>query len=137
MHDIRAIRADPAGFDAALARRVLPPASPEILTLDTERRAALTALQDKQARRNTLSREIGQQKRTGADTTALEAEATALRGDMESLERRSGELDEAIKRILESLPNILDPDVPDGPDESANVVLKQVGNPRDLNFQPK
>ncbi len=137
MHDIRAIRADPAGFDAALARRLLPPASPEILTLDTERRAALTALQDKQARRNALSREIGQQKRTGADTAALEAEATAIRAESEGLERRAGELDEAIKRILEALPNILDPDVPDGPDETANVVLHQHGSPRDLNFRPK
>jgi len=137
MHDIRAIRADPAGFDAALARRVLPPASPEILALDTERRAALTSLQEQQARRNALSREIGQQKRAGGDTAALEAEATALRRDMEGLERRTAELDEAIKRILEALPNILDPDVPDGPDETTNVVLKQVGEPRDLGFQPK
>ena len=124
-------------FDAALARRGLPPASPEILARDAERRAALTALQEKQARRNALSREVGQQKRAGADTSALEAEAAALRGDMEGLERRAGELDEAIKRILEALPNILDPDVPDGPDESANVVLKQHGEPRDLGFQPK
>ena len=39
--------------------------------------------------------------------------------------------------LLESLPNTLDADVPDGPDESANVVLHQVGEPRDLGFQPK
>ncbi len=137
MHDIRAIRADPAAFDAALARRFLPPASPEILTRDAERRAALTVLQEKQARRNALSKEVGQQKRVGADTAALEAEAAALRRDMEGLERRADELDEAIKHILEALPNILDPDVPDGPDESANVVLKQHGEPRDLGFPPK
>jgi seryl-tRNA synthetase len=137
MHDIRAIRADPAAFDAALARRLLPPASPEILALDTERRAALTSLQEQQARRNVLSREIGQQKRAGGDTAALEAEAIALRRDMEGLERRTAEQDEAIKRILEALPNILDSDVPDGPDETANVVVKQAGEPRDLGFQPK
>ncbi len=46
-------------------------------------------------------------------------------------------LDKQITEILSGLPNILDPDVPDGPDETANVVLKQVGAPRDLNFQPK
>ena len=137
MHDIRAIRSDPAAFDAAMARRGLPPASPEILALDAERRAVLTALQEKQARRNALSKEVGQQKRTGADTTALEAEAAALRGEMEGLEKRAAGFDAATKRILESLPNILDSDVPDGPDESANVVLKQVGQPRDLGFQPK
>ncbi|MBN8897266.1 MAG: serine--tRNA ligase, partial [Rhodospirillales bacterium] len=59
MHDIRAIRADAAAFDAALGRRGLSPASPQILALDGERRAALTALQEKQARRNALAREVG------------------------------------------------------------------------------
>jgi len=137
MHDIRLIRADPAAFDAAMARRGLPPMSPEILALDAERRALLTGLQDKQARRNALSKDVGQQKRAGADTAALEAESAALRGEMEGLEKRAGELDAAMKRILESLPNILDPDVPDGADESANVVLKQAGEPRDLGFLPK
>src|ERR1700731_2655378 len=137
MHDIRAIRADPAAFDAALARRGLVPASAEIVAKDTERRAVLTALQEKQARRNVLSREVGQGKRTGADTSALEAESTMLRADMESLEQRAATLDVEIRAVLESLPNILDPDVPDGPDESANVVLKQHGEPRDLGFQPK
>ena len=90
MHDIRAIRSDPAGFDAALARRGLAPVSSEILAQDAERRAALTALQEKQARRNAISREVGQGKRAGADTTALEAEAVALRGEMEDLEKRVG-----------------------------------------------
>ena len=52
MHDIRAVRADPAAFDAALARRGLPPVSEQIVRLDAERRAAQTALQEKQARRN-------------------------------------------------------------------------------------
>ena len=137
MHDIRIIRTDPAGFDAAMARRGLPAPSPEILALDSERRTAQTALQEKQTRRNALSREIGQLKRGGGDSAALEAEATALRNDMEGLDKRAAELDQAITRILESLPNVLDADVPDGPDERANVVLKQTGEPRDLGFQPK
>jgi seryl-tRNA synthetase len=137
MHDIRAIRADAAAFDAALSRRWMPAMSSEILTRDAERRAAQTALQEKQARRNALAREIGQAKRGGGDTAALEAEATALRGEMEGLEKQASTLDEAIKRILESLPNILDADVPDGPDESANIVLSQHGEPRDLGFEPK
>ena len=137
MHDIRTIRSDPAGFDAAMGRRGLSAVSPEILTLDGERRAAQTALQEKQARRNALSKEVGQGKRAGADTSALEAEATALRGEMDALERRATELDDRIRAILESLPAVLDPDVPDGPDESTNVVLKQVGDPRDLGFEPR
>jgi seryl-tRNA synthetase len=137
MHDIRAIRADPAAFDAAMARRGLPPVAADLMELDTDRRAAQTALQEKQARRNALAKEIGQGKRTGADTAALEAEATMLRGDMDSLEKHVPTLDAGIRRILEGLPNVMDPSVPDGPDETANVVLKQTGQPRDFNFTPK
>ena len=137
MHDIRTVRADPAGFDAAMARRGLAGISARLLAWDTERRAALTVVQEKQARRNAISREVGQGKRTGADTAALEAEATALRDEMAGLEARAAALDAQIKAELETLPNILDPDVPDGPDESANVVLAQHGSPRDLDFAPK
>jgi seryl-tRNA synthetase len=120
-----------------LARRGLAAASPDIIAKDTERRTVLTALQEKQARRNALSREVGQGKRSGADTSAPEAESTALRGDIEALEQRASALDEEIRGVLESLPNILDPDVPDGPDETANIVVKKHGEPRDLGFQPK
>jgi seryl-tRNA synthetase len=137
MHDIRAIRADPAAFDAAMARRGLSQVSSDILARDTERRTAQTALQEKQARRNALAREIGQAKRSGTESSALEAEATALRGEIEGLERRAADLDEAIREILASLPNVLDPEVPDGPDETANLVLAQHGEPRDLGFQPR
>jgi seryl-tRNA synthetase len=137
MHDIRAIRADPGAFDVAMARRGLPPVSAELMVLDADRRSAQTALQEKQARRNALSKEIGQGKRTGTDTAALEAEATALRDAMDGLEKQVPELDLAIRRTLEALPNILDSSVPDGPDETANVELKRVGEPHDLGFEAK
>jgi seryl-tRNA synthetase len=137
MHDIRTVRADPAAFDAAMARRNLPPVSPRMLARDTERRAVQTALQEKQARRNALAREIGQGRRNGADTAPLEAESTSLRDNMADLEARAAALEAEIKAELETLPNILDPDVPDGADETANVVLAQHGSPRDLGFQPK
>jgi seryl-tRNA synthetase len=137
MHDIRTVRADPAAFDAAMARRGLPPVSLRLLARDTERRAVQTALQEKQARRNALAREIGQGKRNATDTAPLEAESTALRDNMADLEARAAALEAEIKAELETLPNILDPDVPDGADETANVVLAQHGSPRDLGFQPK
>jgi seryl-tRNA synthetase len=137
MHDIRAIRADPAGFDAAMARRGLAPAAEALLAQDADRRAAQTALQEKQARRNALAREIGQGKRAGADTAALEAEATALRAEMEALEARTAATEAAIRSVLETLPNVLDADVPDGPDEGANVVLAVHGTPRAFDFPPK
>ena len=137
MHDIRVLRADGAAFDAALARRGLPPASAGILALDTERRAAQTALQDKQARRNALSKEIGQAKRTGGDTAALEAEAIALRNDMEALESRAAALEAEATAQLLSLPNILDADVPDGSSEDDNVELKRWGDIPAFAFEPR
>lgn len=137
MHDIRAIRVDAVGFDLAMQRRGLPPSSAEILRLDTERRAAQTALQEKQARRNALAKEIGRGKRSGSFTAALEAEATALRSEMDVLESSVANRDIAIRQILESLPNILDSDIPYGPDEIANIVLKRVGLIPEFDFTPK
>ena len=136
MHDIRALRADPATFDANMARRGLPAMAARLLEIDAERRAALAAVQDKQSRRNVLAKQIGQGRRTGTDTAAMEAEATALRDEMAALEQRADALDLAIRQELEALPNLLDPDVPDGADEAANVVVKQVGRPPTFDFPP-
>ena len=137
MHDLRAIRAEPAAFDAAMARRGLGPVTPELLAEDAERRAALAAAQATQARRNALAREIGQGKRAGADTAALEAEATTLRAATEAQESRAAALDAAVRARLETLPNILDAAVPDGADERANLVLAEHGAKPDFPFPPK
>ena len=137
MHDIRTLRADAAAFDAAQARRFGPPVAAAILEKDTARRAAQAALQERQTRRNVLSKSIGEGKRKGADTAALEAEAVALRDEMAALEANAAALDKEIFDTLAGIPNILDPDVPDGADEHANVVLKTWGEPRDLGFAPK
>lgn len=132
MHDTRAIRAGPAAFDRDLARRGLPARAEAILALDTERRAALTTMQEGQAQRNALSKQIGQAKRTGGDSVALEAEATALRERMGALETDAARHEASIKVMLDVLPNRLDPAVPDGADESGNEVVKLVGEPRQI-----
>ncbi len=137
MHDIRVVRADPAAFDAAMARRGLPPQSEALLALDSSRRAATAAAQESPARRNALAKEIGQGKRSGADTSALEAEATSLRDRMTALEAEAKTADEAQLRLLEALPNLLDPDVPAGADEADNVQLHQHGDVPRPNFAPK
>jgi seryl-tRNA synthetase len=137
MHDIRAIRADPAAFDAAMARRGLPAVAADILAKDARRREILSEQQTAQAQANTISRLVGQALREGDEKKASELRATIVRAYDDSQKRELEQLEAAIKGMLESLPNILDPDVPDGPDETANVVLKQVGEPRDLGFPPK
>lgn len=134
MHDMRTIRESPEAFDAALARRRLPPRASGILAADAERRTALAALQDTQARRNTLARTIGQRKRAGADTAEMETEAAALRTAMESLQATAAEGEHAVRAVLEALPNMLAADVPDGADETANVELSRSGEPLALPF---
>ena len=136
MHDLRQLRADPAGFDAALVRRGMPPVSAQVIAVDADRRAALGAVQGKQGRRNALAKQAGEGRRIGTDTTAIEAEATALRDEMAALEDRAVALDDEIRAILEMLPNQLDPAVPDGTDETGNVMLKQVGQPRPFEAKP-
>ena len=79
MHDIRFIREQPDQFDAGLARRGLPPASSDILAIDTERRAAQTAAQELQAKRNEASKQIGAIKGKGGDASAIMQEVAAMK----------------------------------------------------------
>jgi seryl-tRNA synthetase len=137
MHDIRAVRADPAAFDAAMARRGLPPVADGLIALDERRRAAIAGVQERQTRRNALSREIGQGKRTGVETAALEAEASSLRDAMEQQEAESAHLDADIRTRLGELPNILDAGVPDGRDETDNIVIAQHGDIPNFDFPAK
>jgi seryl-tRNA synthetase len=138
MHDIRAIRADPSGFDAGLARRGLGAVSQRILDLDAERRSVLTELQEKQTERNQISKTIAEFKRHGLPTSPkLTLKSAEIALAVPDLERRAATLDQTIKDVLASLPNTLDTDVPDGVDESANVVLMRHGEPRDIGFEPR
>ncbi|MGG6429138.1 serine--tRNA ligase [Acetobacter ghanensis] len=137
MHDIRALRADPTAFDADLARRGMEPVSAQLLAWDEEKRQAQTLLQDKQTRSKTLAREIGTLKRSGGDTAALEAEGAALRADMDGLKEKVDVLGGQTTALLATLPNRLDASVPNGPDETANVVQHTWGTKPDFAFAPK
>jgi seryl-tRNA synthetase len=137
MHDIKLVREDAAGFDAALARRGILPLSAELLAIDEERRAALAKQQELQARRNALSKQIGEAKRKKEDTTALEAEGAGIRGAIEALEADGPRLDAMLRDQLAKIPNLLDAAVPEGKDEADNKVEKHWGTPREFSFTPK
>ncbi len=132
MHDIRKVRENPEAFDAALARRGLPPQAAALLALDEARREAIAATEAALARRNALSKEIGAAMKRGdaAEAERLKAEVAAA---MEAAARldpaaRTAALDDALSR----LPNTLDAEVPEGADETANVVLHTHGAPREI-----
>ncbi len=137
MHDIRMIREDPAGFDAALARRGILPLSRELLELDEQRRAAIARQQELQTRRNALAKKIGEAKRDRQDSAALETEGTRLRVEIEAQEAEAARLDAMLRDALAKIPNRLDDSVPAGEDETANQLVKNWGAPRDFGFLPK
>ncbi|MBF0887688.1 MULTISPECIES: serine--tRNA ligase [Gluconobacter] len=137
MHDLKALRADPAAFDAALARRGLSPVGQQLVSEDEERRAALVALQEAQAARKTIAKEIGLLKRQNLDTAEIEAKAVALRDQIAGLEDRANTIQTRIDDVLKALPNRLDASVPDGRSEDDNVVVHVRGEKRELTFEPK
>ncbi|MFD2232309.1 serine--tRNA ligase [Phaeospirillum tilakii] len=136
MHDLKTIRDNPAAFDAGLARRGIAPQAEALLALDARRRAAQTAFQEMQARRNDASKQIGALKRSGGDATALLDEVAVLKEKIPALEEEDRALGAEIEALLVSLPNLPADDVPDGPDESANVEIRRWGTPRAFDFTP-
>jgi seryl-tRNA synthetase len=137
MHDLRFIREQPDAFDTGLARRGLAPMAAQLLGLDAKRRAAQTAMQEMQQRRNEASKEIGAAKKSGGNADALVAEVQSLKERMTATEEAERGLAVALKAILETLPNLPAADVPDGKDETQNREERKVGTPRDFNFAPK
>ncbi len=134
--DLKWLREHPEDFDRNLERRGLPPAAAGILELDAQRRALETRLQEEQARRNRLSREIGERRRRGEAVDALMAEVAALKERVKEGETRLRELAETLAEKLASFPNLLAEDVPDGVDEDDNRLERSVGEPRRFPFTP-
>jgi seryl-tRNA synthetase len=137
MLDLRWIRAEPEAFDRALARRGMDPASAAVLALDERRRAAQTAFQEVQTRRKELSKAIGQAKGKGEDASGLMAEVEGLKDKAAAAEAEEKAAAEDMDALLAGFPNIIADDVPDGDDESANVEIRRVGEPRAFDFEPK
>ena len=139
MHDIRAIRTHPDLFDAAMAKRGLPPQSPAILRHDEARRASQTKLQDLQSERNSLSKSIGLLKKDGkhGEADAVMAKVSQIKDQMTALEAEEQAAAEALKHLLETLPNTPFADVPKGEDEADNALVRTWGEPKGYNFEPK
>lgn len=123
MHDIKAIVADPAAFDAAMARRGIAPVAEKFVESEKDRKRITALIQEVRERRNALAKEIGIKRKAGEDTADLEAHSTFIGNSTREKEETSKIISEWSSELLASLPNVLDPDVPDGKDESDNVVL--------------
>ena len=139
MYDIRAIRDNPAAFDAGLARRGLAPQSAAILALDEARRACILAAETAQAERNAASKDVGAAKARGDDAEfeRLRALVSEKKDEIARLEDEAKEKDAALADMLATIPNLPAADVPDGADEAANVEINRWGTPRAFAFTPR
>ena len=136
MFDIKWIRDNPEAFDAGLAKRGLAPGgdvrfASDLIALDEVRRKIITELQEKQARRNATSKEIGKAKaaKDEAKAGALMAEVAALKDELAKGEDEQRAADKALHDALSVIPNLPADDVPVGRDEKGNKDVRKVGTP--------
>jgi seryl-tRNA synthetase len=147
MHDIRFIRENPEAFDRALKRRGLPPEAERLIEIDARRRNLITGLGHAQARRNAVSKDIGEAKKKKDEATAgglmtevanLKTAISEMEGEIVALERelQFGKRTE-IGPGLATLPNLPLDDVPDGKDANDNVEYHRFGAKRAYSFALK
>ena len=114
----------------------------QVLALDEENRAAVNEANDLRAQRNTLSKQVGmlmgQAKKDPsklAEAEAAKAKVKASADRLAELEAKETELAAQIRHIMLQIPNIIDPSVPIGPDDSANVEVQRFGEPVTPDFE--
>jgi len=143
------VRENPEIVRRALARRNTEAPLDEILALDAEWRQKLAEVEALRAERNAISKEIGELSKLAktADTkeakhaehrrSDLVARSSFLGERLGGLEAQVRELEQRLSNLLLEIPNIPAEDVPDGRDESGNVVVRQSGEPKAFDFEPK
>ncbi|WP_336279061.1 serine--tRNA ligase [Bartonella sp. CB175] len=139
MLDIKWIREHPEKLDKALKNRGMKPQAKKLIELDLERRSYVSKVQVAQERRNTASKEIGQALAASDKKMAecLRAEVEEIKVFLSSAMAEEKRLTESLEKVLSELPNIPLDDVPEGKDESDNVVIRHFGKPRVFDFTPR
>jgi seryl-tRNA synthetase len=137
MLDIKLIREDPACVREAMVKRQMDSGSvDQILALDEKRRDLIQDVEDMRSERNAVSKEIGRMK----DQEARQEKIDAMRELGEKINAVDVDLNAVefdLQSLLAEIPNIPDPDVPVGVDDSDNIVLRTVGEIPDFDFNPK
>jgi len=137
MLDIRLLREDAAAVKARLATRSgnYSDLIDQILACDARRRESETRVQHLRAEKNRLSKEIGALKKSGGDSSELEAQVKGFSNEMEELGRTAAELDAEQRDLLLRVPNLPAPGLPEGHDASANVAIRHWGEPAPMNAE--
>jgi len=137
MLDINLIREQPDVVRKAMKDRQMDTRPVDsILQLDEKRRSLLTEVEKLKAERNAVSKEISQLKDASAKKSKIEA--MRLVGDqINALDKEVADVESQLNALTATIPNIPDARTPYGKDDSENVVLRTIGEPKEFNFQPK
>lgn len=138
MLDIRFVRASPELVKADLLKRNDTEKIAwveDLLAKDTRHRELIGQNNEIRRRRNSISYDINRAKKAGEDASALLAEAASLPQKIKENDAEMEELSAQIRNYLMRLPNILHESVPEGKDDTENVEIKKVGNPREFDFE--
>ena len=138
MIDIRFLRENPDAVRENIRKKFQDEKLPlvdEVIELDKANRAAINEASNLRAERNTLSKQIGmlmgQAKKDPsklAEAEAVKAQVTAQAARLAELEQQEAELEAKIHKIMLTIPQIIDPSVPLGPDDSCNVEVQRFGD---------
>jgi seryl-tRNA synthetase len=134
MLDLKRIRAEPDAARAALARRGAAEALDELLALDARRRELLPQVEEGRAERNRASDEIAAAKRAGEDAADRISEMRELGGRIKALESELGGIEARRDELAAGLPNLPDPEAPDGGPDDA-VTIREVGERPGFDFE--
>jgi len=140
MLDIAQLRRDLPGVIARLERRLAPQPfldSARFGALEAERKQLQVRTEELQARRNALSKQIGQLKGRGGDVSAPLAEVNRIADEQKAGAARLESIQAELGAMLMSVPNLPQDDVPQGSDEKSNVEVRRWGAPREFGFAPK
>ncbi|MBS7217816.1 MAG: serine--tRNA ligase [Oscillospiraceae bacterium] len=139
MLDIKFIRENPEIVKENIKKKFQEQKLPlvdEVIALDSENRAVMAEAQELRSARNALSKQVGmlmgQAKKDPsklAEAEAAKAKVKANADRLSELETKEGELAQKIRKIMLQIPNIIDPSVPIGPDDSCNVEVQRFGEP--------
>jgi len=140
MLDIALLRKDLDGVLARLNRRKSPQPfldEARFRALEAERKQIQTQTETLQARRNALSKQIGQLKGKGEDTAALMAEVGGIGDELKASAERLEAIQAELSQMLLAVPNLPQDEVPVGTDETGNVEVRRWGSPRAFDFPVK
>jgi seryl-tRNA synthetase len=140
MLDINLLRRDLASVVERLERRKKPQPFLDVeryAVLESERKTLQTRTEELQARRNALSKQIGQRKQARLDADDLMAEVAGIADTLKASAERLDAIQGELSAMLMSVPNLPQDGVPVGADESANAEIRRQGTPRAFDFAPR